>query len=171
MFVACVLLLSACGGGPERTASPSEGSNDGLEPFLTESAGPVSDDRREVAEAFRLLNEQRVRTGGAPLAWDGAAADAARAHGADMARRSYFDHESPEGGTVMHRVSAAGARGYQAVAENIAMGQRSGAAVVASWMNSPGHRDNILKAHFAGAGLSLTRSPAGPIWVLVFLTR
>lgn len=172
ILVGCVLFAGlGCGGSPRRADAPPATDEEGFAPFRVESAPERIDVSREVAEGFRLLNEERLRHGLRPFRWDDGAALAARRHGEDMARRSYFDHECPDGRGVMHRVSAAGVRGYRAVGENLALGQRTGAAVVASWMASPGHRANMLKDSFEGAGLALTPSPAGPLWVLVLLTR
>ena len=120
----------------------------------------------EAAEVARLINQHRARIAGCPqLAWDDAAAHAAQAHAADMARRGYFSHVSPEGGNVGSRLTAAGAR-WRAVGENIAKGQPSAVIVVRDWLSSSGHRANIENCVYTRHGIA----HAGDLWVHVFYT-
>jgi uncharacterized protein YkwD len=123
----------------------------------------------EIAEAkvVELTNAERAAHGCPALAADDRLATAARAHSADMAARNYFDHVSQDGRTFVDRVKAAG---YPAPgAENIAAGQRTAEAVVKGWMDSPGHRANILncKLKALGAGMALGGS-YGRYWTQNF---
>jgi uncharacterized protein YkwD len=83
-----------------------------------------------------------------------------------MAARNYFSHESPEGEGPSDRAAAAGYDGYRA--ENIATGQSTADEVVAAWMNSPGHRRNILDCQSVAVGLGVADSPRGLYWTQMF---
>ena len=93
---------------------------------------------------LELTNSERARHGLAPLSWDNTLGTAARNHSIDMATRVFFDHTCPSGGTFLTR----GAHG-----ENIAMGQTTPEVVVLRWMESPGHRANILNPNFTYLGV------------------
>lgn len=101
-------------------------------------------------------NRERAARGIAALRIDPSLTRAAQGHAADMAQRGYFDHETPEGRTPWDRIKAAlqGALPFRAMGENIAMGYRSAEATCTGWMNSPGHKRNILDPTFTliGAG-------------------
>ena len=108
-----------------------------------------------------LHNQIREQNGLGTLAENGALAAAAATHSDDMVRRDYFAHDTPEGGTFVDRIIAARYAGRNAgwtLGENLAWGTgdlSTPAALMNSWMNSPGHRDNILKADFQEFGLGL----------------
>lgn len=123
---------------------------------------------RTVDEVVALTNGERARAGLAPLAGDPPLARAAQAHCADMVARDFYDHTSPDGAQPWDRAAAAGSR-RRTVGENIACGQRSPAEVVDGWMNSPGHRANILKPEFTHIGVGFTGGGrAGTYWAQVF---
>jgi uncharacterized protein YkwD len=97
---------------------------------------------------------------------DPALAAVARAHSADMRDRGYFSHDTPEGLSPFDRAEAAGLT--HARAENIAYGQRDAAAVMAGWMDSPGHRANILNCSLSTLGVGVAEGPGGPWWTQLF---
>ncbi len=101
-------------------------------------------------------NRERAARGLAVLSVDASLTRAAAAHAADMAVRGFFAHRTPEGLTPWDRISAAlqGAEPFNTMGENIAMGFRSAEAACEGWMNSDGHRRNILNPGFTliGAG-------------------
>lgn len=118
-----------------------------------------------IAEFERLANDARAAAGcGRALVRHEGVEGVARAHSEDMRRRDYFDHVTPDGRTPMQRVQGAGI-GVTAVAENIALGQATGAAVFRSWMDSPGHRRNLLDCEYTHHGVGL----AGPYWTHVLV--
>ncbi|MFK0117764.1 CAP domain-containing protein [Streptomyces sp. NPDC090994] len=123
---------------------------------------------RTAAEVVALTNRERAAAGLRPLAPDPGLTAAAQAHSADMVARDFYSHTSPDGGGPRDRAVAAGvARGT--IGENIACGQRSPAAVVEGWMNSPGHRANILEADFTHIGIGLAGGGrAGTYWTQLF---
>ena len=100
------------------------------------------------------VNAERAKASLQSLTWCPALARSATAHSADMAKNSYFEHESLDGREVADRAKAQG-YDYQTVGENIAVGQRDVAEVMDGWMNSPGHRANILRATFTHFGSSV----------------
>jgi uncharacterized protein YkwD len=115
-------------------------------------------------EVVRLSNAERSEAGCAGLRTDARLVEAAGGHSADMALRDYFSHSSPEGLTFVDRARAAG---YPSPGgENIAWGQRSAAEVVQDWMNSPGHRRNILNCDFTAIGVGF--DSRGNYWTQVF---
>jgi uncharacterized protein YkwD len=87
-----------------------------------------------------------------------------------MAARDYFDHTSPDGKDPGDRITAAGYQ-WTTYGENIARGQQTPAAVMDSWMNSPGHRANILNCSFKEIGLGVHEGSGGPWWTQVFGAR
>ncbi|MEV2253455.1 CAP domain-containing protein [Streptomyces sp. NPDC050147] len=117
---------------------------------------------------LRLTNAERTAAGLRPLASDPLLTVAAQGHSADMIARAFYSHTSPDGGEPWHRASAAGST-HRAIGENIACGQRTPAEVVDGWMNSPGHRANILKPSFTHLGVGFAGGgSAGTYWTQLF---
>ena len=103
-------------------------------------------------EVFDLVNIERAKQGIAPLQWDDRLADVARAHSTDMSQKNYFAHDSLDGRRFSDRIRNAGIT-FRAAAENIAWGYRTPKEVMEGWMNSPGHRANILNANYTHLGV------------------
>ncbi|GHH14565.1 CAP domain-containing protein [Streptomyces lanatus] len=123
---------------------------------------------RTATEVVDLTNRERTRAGLRPLSADPTLTTAAQAYSTDMATRAFYSHTSPEGTQPWDRAAAAGSR-MRAIGENIACGQRSAAEVVEGWMNSPGHRANILKPDFTHIGIGFAGGgPAGTYWTQLF---
>ncbi|MFB6979313.1 CAP domain-containing protein [Streptomyces scopuliridis] len=123
---------------------------------------------RTAAEVLALTNTERTRAGLSPLADDRQLAAAAQAYSADMAARAFYSHTSPEGLAPWDRAAAAGAA-HRGIGENIACGQRDPREVVRGWMDSPGHRANILKPDFTHLGVGFAGGgPAGTYWTQLF---
>lgn len=119
-----------------------------------------------VEEMARLVNAHRRSVGCPALAWLQPAADAAQAHSADMARRDYFDHVSPEGEQPWDRVTARGVS-YRLIAENIAWTpQQSAAQTLRGWIGSPGHRRNLENCAYTHHGIGVRDA----YWTHVFVT-
>jgi uncharacterized protein YkwD len=124
--------------------------------------------RRTADEVIALTNARRTAAGLPPLAFDPLLTVAAQAHCDDMVARAFYAHTSPDGGEPWHRAAAAGST-RRTIGENIACGQRSAAEVVEGWMNSPGHRANILKPDFTHMGVGFTGGGgAGTYWTQLF---
>jgi uncharacterized protein YkwD len=109
-----------------------------------------------------LVNEKRAKVGCSPLQASGALSDLARAHSKDMAARGFFDHTNPDGETPWDRAEQAGVSSLGG--ENIARGQADAEAVMNSWMNSAGHRANILDCDFTTLGVGVHIADGGGPW-------
>ncbi|MFJ9697650.1 CAP domain-containing protein [Kitasatospora sp. NPDC101183] len=120
-------------------------------------------------QVLDLVNVERSKAGCGPVTADSRLAGAAQSHSDDMADRNYFDHASPEGEHADHRIEAVGYR-WSTWGENIARGQKDPAAVMDAWMNSPGHRANILNCAFKQLGVGVRTGSGGPWWTQVFAT-
>ncbi|ANS62700.1 hypothetical protein SLINC_0476 [Streptomyces lincolnensis] len=123
---------------------------------------------RTQSDVVGLTNRERARAGLPPLTVDPLLIRAAQAYSTDMAARAFYSHTSPEGTQPWDRAAAAGSR-HRSIGENIACGQRSPAEVVEGWMNSPGHRANILKPGFTHIGIGFAGGgPRGTYWTQLF---
>jgi len=107
----------------------------------------------EAGQVVNLVNAARAEAGCGALTVDARLTAAAQGHSDDMAAQDYFSHTSLDGRSFADRVRAAGYPNPGG--ENIAQGQRSAQAVHDAWMNSQGHRDNILNCGFATIGVGL----------------
>ncbi|WP_412541840.1 CAP domain-containing protein [Longispora sp. K20-0274] len=126
-------------------------------------------DSRE-AQVLALVNTERKNAGCQALTADSRLAVAARMHSADMIKRSFFDHTNPDGKSPGERIAAAGYSG-SLWGENIAAGQRDPASVMKAWMNSPGHKANILNCKFKFLGVGVAEgggSKYGIYWAQEF---
>lgn len=117
----------------------------------TAQAGTMTDTE---AEALALINGYRVEAGCPPLEPQSQLIDAAQGHARAMATQDFFSHNSKNGGKFGNRVRASGFKGHK-LAENIAAGQSSAAEVVSTWMNSAGHRKNILTCSLTHTGIGM----------------
>ena len=164
----------------EETASqtPDEGTAGGTAGTTpVEEETPAEDTGSEPAdtvaayeqEVFDLVNQIREENGLEPFVYNETLAETARAHSQDMIDRNFFDHYNPDGKSPFDRMEANGIR-YSMAAENIAAGYPSPEAVVEGWMNSDGHRANILGGcEELGVGLALGGS-YGYYWTQCFAT-
>ncbi|MFE6161620.1 sigma-70 family RNA polymerase sigma factor [Streptomyces sp. NPDC056486] len=119
------------------------------------------------AEVTRLVNAERSKSGCGPLTLNSKLGKAAQGHSEDMAERDFFDHTNPDGKDPGDRVTAAGYK-WTTYGENIAAGQRTPAAVMDSWMNSSGHKANILNCSFKEIGIGYRQGSGGPWWTQNF---
>lgn len=117
-----------------------------------------------------LVNAERAEAGCAPVTANTQLATSARGHARDMAARNYFSHTSQDGRTLGDRVDASGYR-WSGIGENIAKGYADAEQVMEGWMNSSGHRANILNCSYRHLGIGLATSSKGSrYWVQVFGT-
>lgn len=133
---------------PETPAQPETGSASSLE--------------RQVAA---LVNQERAAYGLPALTLSMQLCDGARLKSQDMQKNRYFDHNSPTYGTPFEMMRSLGIT-YAAAGENIAMGFSTAEAVVNAWMNSPGHRANILSENYTHIGVGYVAS--GGYWTQWF---
>lgn len=139
--------------------------------FFTRQTGPLTDLERVRAEMLATVNARREAIGAAPLVLDPRLNAAAQKHAEDMLTRSYYDHRNPEGLQPRDRVVEAGYRPF-VVAENIARGHTTVEEAMDAWMQSRGHRGNLLNDSFRemGVGCAVGKGAAGDtvLWVQDF---
>ena len=118
------------------------------------------------SKVIRLVNEIRQQNGLRPLAANWELSRVARYKSQDMRDNGYFSHNSPTYGTPFQMLSAFGLS-YRTAGENIAKGYASPQAVVNGWMNSSGHRANILNASYTQIGVGYVSG--GNYWTQLFI--
>ena len=178
-----VVLFMGCGvdSGVRDGSTPgySGQPGDGLPGGGTNPGSNPGDASAGESGVFDLVNEERAAAGVNPLEWCDGLYELAKAHSNDMCDRGFFSHVNPEGEDPTGRARAGHAGSYTfppivpdpypGIAENIAMGQNSAAQVVEAWMNSPGHRANILNGGYTHTGVGLCNG-CGTHWVVTFST-
>ncbi len=157
-------------GGPG-AGMPGGGSNPGSNP------GDASQAEQDV---FDLVNQEREAAGRSPLSWCDGLGELAKAHSNDMCDRGFFSHVNPEGEDPTARARAGHAGSYTfdpvvpspyyGVGENIAMGYSTPEQVMEGWMNSSGHRANILNGGYTHIGVGVCDG-CGKHWTQCFGTR
>lgn len=119
-------------------------------------------------EVIRLVNEIRAENGLNPLTYDWELSRVARFKSQDMKDNKYFAHNSPVYGTPFQMIKNFGIS-YRSAGENIAKGYSTPQAVVNAWMNSSGHRANILNASYTRIGVGYVTG--GNYWTQMFISR
>ena len=119
-------------------------------------------------EVIRLVNEIRKENGLRTLTYDWELSRVARYKSQDMKDNKYFSHTSPVYGSPFQMMKSFGIR-YRSAGENIAKGYATPAAVVEGWMNSPGHRANILNSSFTHIGVGYVAE--GRYWTQMFIGK
>ncbi|NLY77879.1 MAG: serine protease [Tissierellia bacterium] len=141
---------------PEKPSKPVE------KPSNTNN--PSSSIEREVA---RLVNLERQKAGLAPLTFSEELSKVARIKSQDMADKNYFSHTSPTYGDPFQMMRSFGIS-YRYAGENIAKGYRSAESVMNGWMNSSGHRANILNVNFGKIGVGYVETNGTTYWTQMF---
>lgn len=126
---------------------------------------PISEFERQVVQ---LTNAERAKAGLTPFQIDEELSMVAREKSRDMAVQGYFSHTSPTYGSPFDMMKAFGIT-YSWAGENIAYGQRSPEEVVKAWMNSPGHRENIMNPNFTHIGVGYVET--GNFWTQMFIGK
>ena len=117
------------------------------------------------SEVVRLTNSARGQNGYAALVEDGALSEAAAVRAREIARS--FSHTRPSGASFSSALNESGVT-YLRAGENIASGQKSASEVVNAWMNSPGHRANILNSNYSRIGSASVNIDGTLYWVQLF---
>ena len=129
---------------------------------------PEQNGSRQAAQVVNLVNQQRSARGLGALKSDSQLARLAQLKAEDMAKKGYFSHTSPTYGSAFDMMKAAG-YSYRTAGENIAKGQKTAETVMRGWMNSSGHRANILSTGYAKIGVGYALDASGtPHWVQIF---
>ena len=119
-------------------------------------------------EVLTLVNQERSKIGLKPLQMDWELSRVARMKSQDMAQKNYFSHQSPTYGSPFDMMKQFGIS-FKSAGENIASGQRTPQEVVNAWMNSAGHRQNILNGNFTHIGVGY--EPSGHHWTQMFIGK
>ncbi len=118
-------------------------------------------------QVVKLVNEERAKAGLKPLTINWEASRVARYKSEDMKNNNYFSHTSPTYGSPFDMLKKFNVN-YTAAGENIARGQKTAEAVMKAWMNSEGHRKNILSDKFTEIGVGYADG-SSPYWTQIFL--
>jgi len=119
-------------------------------------------------QVLELTNQERAKYGVPALKLDVELSKVAREKSRDMQAKGYFDHNSPTYGSPFDMMKKFGIA-YRSAGENIAMGQQSPQEVVNAWMNSEGHRKNILNANYTHIGIGHVAQ--GNYWTQMFIGK
>uniref|UniRef100_UPI002F3F30D3 CAP domain-containing protein n=1 Tax=Intestinibacter sp. TaxID=1965304 RepID=UPI002F3F30D3 len=130
-----------------------------------------SDFTKEQLEVLEIVNKERKSNGLKPLTLNKELSNVATIKSQDMINKGYFDHTSPTYGSPFDMMKSFGIS-YKAAGENIAKGQKTPSEVMNSWMNSSGHRANILSANFTELGVGIAKDSKGTIyWTQMFIGK
>lgn len=130
---------------------------------------PAISEKNFEAQVVKLVNQERAKAGLKPLTHNWELSRVARYKSMDMRDRGYFSHTSPTYGSPFTMMNNFGIRS-SAAGENIAEGQSTPQAVVTSWMNSPGHRANILSTNYTQIGVGYAAGGSGRhYWTQMFI--
>jgi len=152
---------------PSVTASAAPGAVPSATPTPTETSETVKADSLAFEQQVAaLVNQQRAANGLSPLTLSAELSDVARLKSQDMHDNKYFAHDSPTYGSPFDMLSSFGIS-YRAAGENIAIGYATPEAVVNAWMNSPGHRANILNPSYTQLGVGYVAD--GSYWTQEFI--
>ena len=138
------------------------------QPEISEKPSEPSDNEYEL-KVFELINIERRKAGLAEFSLSTPLCNVARMHSLDMYNRNFFSHTNPDGQSPSDRIKEYGIS-YRYMAENIAAGQSSPEDVVNTWMNSEGHRANILNPDLKQIGIGYYKSGSNYIhyWTQCF---
>ncbi|MEV0372653.1 CAP domain-containing protein [Streptomyces sp. NPDC050636] len=152
-------------GSPTPTKSSGRTAAATPKPSATPSKTPDAGSSAE-SQVLSLVNQERAQAGCSPVTADKELAELAQRFSDDMAARDFFDHTDPDGDTPWDRAREMGITDLGG--ENIARGQANAQSVMDSWMNSPGHRANILNCDYKTLGVGVHFGPGGPWWTQDF---
>lgn len=164
---AWLCLLAACSGGGGAGSAGGSGNNGGVNQNDDPAVLALED------AAFALVNDERTAASLAELVHDDGLRAVARAHSEDMVARGFFAHVNPDNQDPFDRLAAAGIT-FSSAGENIAwnMGFADPAATaVTGWMNSSGHRANILNTGYLRTGMGVAVAPNGASYFTQVFTR
>ncbi|NBM15206.1 CAP domain-containing protein [Streptomyces sp. GC420] len=160
---------SSSGNGGKKTTAPAPPSAEAPAQSAAGDAGlaPGTGGATEAeAAVLALVNQERAKAGCSAVRMDSGLADLAGDFSEDMAQRGFFEHTDPDGDTPWARAEQAGIANLGG--ENIARGQTDAEAVMDAWMNSSGHRANILNCDYTTLGVGVHFAEGGPWWTQDF---
>lgn len=156
-------------GSPSKPTQPNETPSQPEQPKPTPST--PANNRGFEQQVVELVNQERAKAGLKPLTYDGQLSQVARLKSQDMRDKNYFSHTSPTYGSPFDMMKSYGIS-YRTAGENIAAGQATPAQVVQAWMNSPGHRANILNSQYTHIGVGYAQGGSyGHYWTQMFIGK
>ncbi|WP_093857454.1 CAP domain-containing protein [Tenuibacillus multivorans] len=162
---------------PQQEEPVETPANNGQDQVEEPTQDQVEQDQSQTSElkAFEqqvvdLVNQERQKRGLQPLEASVELSDVAREKSRDMANKNYFSHTSPTYGSPFDMMQQFGIN-YRTAGENIAMGQRSPEQVMNGWMNSDGHRKNILNGNFTHIGVGYVEANGQTYWTQMFIGK
>lgn len=155
---------------PSSSGSSNSGTGGSSSSGNTSSSTETSNMNSDEKEAFDLINKQRTNNGLAALKNDSEVQRVARIKAQDMVNNNYFSHTSPTYGSPFDMLKSFKIS-YKTAGENIA-GNSSNSSAVTAWMNSSGHKANILNSNFNYTGIGVVSSPKyGKMYVQLFIGK
>ena len=153
---------------PESTPS-TPSTNPEQKPESTPEQKPSTDFSSYQQQVLDLVNAERTKRGISALTLDSNLSSVATKKSQDMVNKNYFDHTSPTYGSPFDMMKQFGIS-YRTAGENIAKGQKTPQEVVTAWMNSEGHRKNILNPNFTNLGVGIAKDSKGTTyWTQMFI--
>ena len=155
---------------PSSSGSSNSGTGGSSSSGNTSSSTETSNMNSDEKEVFDLINKQRTNNGLAALKNDSEVQRVARIKAQDMVDNNYFSHTSPTYGSPFDMLKSFKIS-YKTAGENIA-GNSSNSSAVTAWMNSSGHKANILNSNFNYTGIGVVSSPKyGKVYVQLFIGK
>jgi uncharacterized protein YkwD len=158
---------------PISTSTPINNPSAAATSKPTQTAVPLTSNSY-TDQVVDLVNQERSSRGLTSLTKNSALSNAAQGYSQYMADKNFFSHTGPDGSTFITRDKSAGYTSYKYLGENIAAGQQSPKEVMTGWMNSEGHRKNILKPEYREIGVGYVKKSGtmyGTYWTQEFGAR
>ncbi|MGL4911442.1 MAG: CAP domain-containing protein [Romboutsia sp.] len=154
---------------PDTNTGNSNNNNNTVKPDAKpEIDNSFSANQQQVLD---LVNKERSKVGAKPLTLNKELSNVATTKSQDMINKNYFDHNSPTYGSPFDMMKKFGIS-YRTAGENIAMGQKSPTEVMNSWMNSDGHRKNILNPNYTELGVGIAKASNEQLyWTQMFIGK
>ena len=153
------------------SAPSTPSTNPEQKPESTPEQKPSTDFSSYQQQVLDLVNAERTKRGISALTLDSNLSSVATKKSQDMVNKNYFDHTSPTYGSPFDMMKQFGIS-YRTAGENIAKGQKTPQEVVTAWMNSEGHRKNILNPNFTNLGVGIAKDSKGTTyWTQMFIGK
>ena len=156
---------------PQQKPESTPSTTPEQKPESTPEQKPSTDFSSYQQQVLDLVNVERTKRGISALTLDSNLSSVATKKSQDMVNKNYFDHTSPTYGSPFDMMKQFGIS-YRTAGENIAKGQKTPQEVVTAWMNSEGHRKNILNPNFTNLGVGIAKDSKGTTyWTQMFIGK
>lgn len=154
----------------ETTTTVTEATTEETTAQTTTNMVTDSDSASMAKQVLDLVNKERAKNNLSPLMLNNSLSNVAQLKSEDMKNKNYFDHTSPTYGSPFDMMKKFNIS-YKYAGENIAKGQKTAEAVVNAWMNSEGHRKNILNSKFTDMGIGYVKANGTTYWTQMFIQK